>query len=107
MILPVGVHDSSGIAPVSQIMFPLGWAIRKHAMDMSVVVTSSFFKLNRPISELCSTPQSNTYRRTLLGGFGLCEAEDGACARTAACGAKNTIAAAAMTKIESGCASYV
>src|SRR5258708_27794853 len=70
-MLPVGVQESSGTAPVSQIKLPLGCAIRKQAMDISVVVTSSAFKLKRPISALWRTPQSKTYSRTDFGGCAL------------------------------------
>ena len=39
---PPALKLLSGIAPVSQIMAPFGWAIRKHTMDIVVVATSSF-----------------------------------------------------------------
>src|ERR1700686_484531 len=97
-MLPVGVHESSGTAPVSQIRFPLGCAIRKQAMDMSVVVTSSAFKLKRPISALWRTPQSNTYSRTERGGCALCWAEGTVCAGTLVGAANRNAAAAAVMK---------
>src|SRR6266851_10483151 len=96
-MLPVGVQESSGTAPVSQIRFPLGCAIRKQAIDMSVVVTSSFFKLKRPISALWRTPQSNTYSLTERGSCALCWVEGVVCPETIVWGANRNAAAAATT----------
>ena len=46
----MGFQAESGTAPVSQINVPLGCTTRKHATDISVVASSSFFNWNRRIS---------------------------------------------------------
>src|SRR5258708_9822002 len=97
-MLPVGVQESSGTAPVSQINMALGCAIRKQAMDMSVVVTSAAVKLKRPISALWRTPQSKTYSRTDFGGCALCWGEGAVCAPSLDCAANRHVAAMAIAK---------
>src|SRR5579872_4267604 len=61
----------SGISPVSHIMLPRGWTIRKHGVTILDVASSP--GLN-PIESPFATvifPQSRTYSRTDLGGVGL------------------------------------
>ena len=86
------------MAPVSQIRFPLGCAIRKQPMDMSVVVTSSFFKLKRPISALWRTPQSNTIQSDRARRLRLVLCGRSASAPPLFVGAEKTSAAAAATR---------
>src|ERR1700720_406221 len=61
----------SGISPVSHIMVPRGWTIRKHGVTILDVANSP--GLN-PIESPFATvifPQSRTYSRSDLGGAGL------------------------------------
>src|SRR5580704_13996685 len=68
---PPGLNALSGTAPASQIKVPFGWTTRKHATDMYVVATSSFFKRYGDVSGIFKLPPSNTYSRTDFGGCAL------------------------------------
>src|SRR5579863_5960820 len=61
----------SGISPVSHIIVPRGWTIRKHGVTILEVASSPGLK---PIESPFATvifPQSKTYSRSDLGGVGL------------------------------------
>src|SRR5260370_16303892 len=66
---PVGFQEESGTAPASQINVPLGWVMRKQAMERSVAATSSGLSEKRERSVTWMVPQSKTYSLRESGGF--------------------------------------
>src|SRR5215472_3894158 len=60
----------SGISPLSQIIVPRGWTIRKQGVTISAVFSSPGLNpIESPLTPVI-VPQSRTYRRSDFGGWG-------------------------------------